>query len=109
MANHRFHKSSFRPHLIMGAERKPMLLLCLVCTIMGPVSMNLTSACIAAVLWAVVHPLLVLMATSDPQAVDVYLRSRRYPGYIRPFTTPFRKQTGYRIPSEDSSWKLWRR
>ena len=109
MEAHRFHKSSFRPSLVMGAERKPMLMLILICVALAFTSMNWVATIIAVVLWVTIHPLLVWMGTVDPQLVGIYLRSQQYPGYIRAFTTPFRKQVGYRIPSADRSWKFWRR
>ncbi len=109
MMVHPFHKSSFRPHLIMGAERKPALLLLLICITLAVTSANMVAYVTAAVLWFVFHPLLLWMATVDPDMVGVYFRARLYPGYIPPFTTPFRKQQGYRIPSENKSWKFWRR
>jgi len=86
-----------------------MLFLILVCVALAFTSMNLVATIIAVVLWIVIHPLLVWMGMVDPQLVGVYLRSQKYPGYIRPFTTPFRKHVGYRIPSADASWKFWRR
>jgi type IV secretory pathway TrbD component len=109
MIEHRFHKSSFRPALVMGAERKPMLFLVVVCVSLAFTSVNLVALAIAAFLWITVHPLLVWMGTIDPYMVGVYLRSQKYPGYIRPFTTAFRKHVGYRIPPENKSWKFWNR
>ena len=47
MQAHRFHKSSFRPHLVMGAERKPMLLLLLMCVTLGVTSANLVAMAMA--------------------------------------------------------------
>lgn len=109
MESHRFHKSSFRPHLIMGAERKPMLLLVLICVTLAATSANLVAFGIAAFLWMTIHPLLVWMGRIDPDLVGIYFRNLRYPGYIPPFTTPFRKDVGYRIPAENKAWKVWRR
>ncbi len=109
METHRFHKSSFRPSLVMGAERKPMLMLILICVALAFTSMNLVATIIAIVLWVLIHPLLAWMGKIDPQMVGVYVRSQKYPGFIPPHTTPFRKQVGYRIPGADAAWKFWRR
>lgn len=83
-----------------------MLLLIVICVALGFNSMNWTATAIAFGLWVTVHPLLVWMGKVDPQLVAIYRRSQRYPGYIPPFTTPFRKHIGYRI--QRSSWRFWR-
>jgi type IV secretory pathway TrbD component len=93
----------------MGAERKPMLFLILICVALGATSVNLVTLGLATFLWVTLHPLLVWMGKIDPQMVGIYLRSQRYPGFIPAFTTPFRKGVGYRIPAETKSWQLWKR
>lgn len=97
MLPHPFHKSSFRPHLMMGAEHKPAIVLVLSCGGLALTSYNLVALGIALFLWLFFHPLLMLMAKTDPQLVGIYLRSLLYPRRIPAFTTPFRTSPGYRI------------
>lgn len=95
MHPHPFHKSSFRPHLLMGAERVPMLTLVLLCISLNLISFNLIALGVTVFFWLTVYPLLVWMGKADPDMVGVYFRNRKYPHYIPPFTTPFRKGPGY--------------
>jgi type IV secretory pathway TrbD component len=84
MQGHRFHKSSFRPHLLMGAERKSMLLLILMCISLAVTSVNLVALSIAAGLWIFIHPLLVCMGMIDPDLIGVYFAHRITPGSYLP-------------------------
>ena len=88
----------------MGAERKPMIMLALFCVGLAMTSFNLIALITAAVLWVIIHPMLLWMARVDPNMVGVYLRQRRYPAHIPAFTTPFRKATGYIVPQEIKYW-----
>jgi type IV secretory pathway TrbD component len=92
----------------MGAERKPILCLALMCIAMAS-SMNLVTFCIAIGLWVVIHPALAGIAYLDPDMAGVFGRSRKYTAYIPAFTTPFRTDVGYRIAAEKKSWMVWRR
>lgn len=86
--------------MFMGAERKPMIALIVACAWLGIVNFNLISLVLAIALWVVFHPLLAWMGKKDPNLIEVYLRSQRYPSRIPAFTTPFRTDKGYRIPAE---------
>jgi len=97
MILHPLHRSAFRPHLLLGAERKPMLLLAVACGGLVITSYNIVAIGIAIGLWLTFHPLLVWMAKVDPDMVGIYLRQLRYPRFIPAFTTPFRKTVGYRV------------
>src|SRR5579872_6266538 len=98
MDSHPFHKASFRPHLVMGAERKPMLLLAMICGGLVLTSYNVVAIGIAVLLWLTIHPLLIWMGKTDPNLINIYFRNRKYPHHIPAFTTPFRKDVGYEIP-----------
>lgn len=102
MSPHPFHKASFRPHTFMGAERKPMLILILVCILLIA-SFKFVSLIVAVCLWLIFHPLLFWAGTYDPNLIMVYLRNNMlcYPRHIPAFTTPFRTAVGYKIPSQN--------
>lgn len=104
-----FHKSSFRPQMLLGAERKPMLLLMMTSGGLVLTSYNIVAISLAIVLWLVFHPLLVWMGHTDPNLIGIYFRNLKYPRYIPAFTSPFRTAIGYRIPAENKSWKVWSR
>jgi type IV secretion system protein TrbD len=95
MHPHPFHKSSFRPHLLMGAERIPMLLLLLGCIFLNMISFNLLALGVTVFFWITIHPLLVWAGKTDPYLFGIWFRSRKYPRYIPAFTTPFYKGPGY--------------
>jgi len=104
MLSHPFHRASFRPHLLMGAERKPMILLAVICSGLSVTSFNLVALGIAVALWAVFHPLLVWMGSVDPDLISIYFRNLKYPRHIPAFSTPFRKNIGYVVAKPPKIW-----
>jgi type IV secretory pathway TrbD component len=90
MNGHLFHKSSFRPQLVLGCERIPVLLLLLICITVVVTGLNLVSFIVAAVLWFCIYPLLRRAAKSDPQMLGVWWRYKSYRGFIPGLTSPFR-------------------
>lgn len=88
----------------MGAERKPIIALAVLCLGLGLASFNLVMISVAAGIWLVVHPLLVLMGKADPNLIAIYFRNQIYPRHIPAFTTPFRTMYGYKIAKEHKYW-----
>ena len=105
MTAHLFHKSSFRPAMMLGAERKPMTILIAASGGLLLIGHNVVAIAVASGLWLTIYPMLVWMGKIDPDLVSIYFRNLGYPKYIPAFTTPFRKAVGYRIPKERKAWK----
>lgn len=77
-----------RPNLIMGGERRPVLLLIIVSVGLAVSSMNAVAFVVSAVLWLAGIFYLRMMAKSDPYLISVYLRSLKYKGYYAPRSRP---------------------
>lgn len=73
-----------RPNLLMGGERKPVLVLILASVGLGVTSMNFVAAVVSVFLWVAGIFYLRMMAKSDPFMFGVYLRSIKYRGYYSP-------------------------
>ena len=76
------HRSLSRPQLIMGCERFPFLMLCMVVTLLaGPggfMTGNFTNILIAGALFFIGRAALSGMAKTDARMSDVFRRSVRY-------------------------------
>jgi len=83
------HPSLVRPVLYLGVERPVIALEATLCAALlfgvGPTA--LTIACLAVVV-VVVHPVAVWLTARDPQAVELYLRSRAYADFYAPLALP---------------------
>ena len=66
-----------RPTLIAGCERKPLIALGMVCTIMG-ITMNLYMIMGAICLFAIGMGILRRMAKNDPIMIKIYLRHIKF-------------------------------
>jgi type IV secretory pathway TrbD component len=84
-ADYSLHPSLVRPALTLGVERHVAALeatlgLALVVGV-GP---SLLTIGVTALLIVGIHPAMVWLTARDPQATEVYLRSRRYADYYAP-------------------------
>lgn len=83
-------RALYRPNLMLGGERAPVLSISLVCGGLALWSMNLVAIVICGVVWFVVVGALRHMAKSDPMFCKVYWRSRQYRVYHPGRSTPWR-------------------
>jgi type IV secretion system protein VirB3 len=84
--------SLWRPHLLMGGERVAVGVVVGACLMVISVGWQVWSmVCMAIGLLCLPIALYVLrrMAKADPQMIGVYLRSLRFPRYMRAHSTPF--------------------
>jgi type IV secretion system protein VirB3 len=76
------HRSLVRSQLIMGCERFPFLMLCMVVTLLagpgGLMTRNYANMLVAGALFFTGRALLARMAKTDPLMSDVFRRSVRY-------------------------------
>jgi type IV secretion system protein VirB3 len=76
------HRSLVRPQLVMGCDRVPFLMLCMVVTLLvgpgGIMSKNLVNMFIGGALFFIGRAALSHMAKNDPAMSDVFKRSVRY-------------------------------
>jgi len=77
-----------RPNLIMGGERRPVLMLIISSVGLAVSSLNVVAFVVSAVLWVAGIFYLRMMAKSDQYMIAVYLRSLRYKGYYAPRSRP---------------------
>lgn len=85
------HRSLVRPQLIMGCERFPFLMLCMVVTLLagpgGIMTGNFLNILIAAVLFFAGRAMLAHMANTDALMSDVFRRSVLYRGEYAALST----------------------
>jgi type IV secretion system protein VirB3 len=76
------HRSLTRPQLIMGCDRVPFLMLCMVVTLLagpgGIMTKNFLNVVIAAALFLGGRGLLTHMAKNDARTSDIFRRSVQY-------------------------------
>ena len=79
-----------RHNLILGGERKPVLLSALACGCVAVPTMNLVGIVTGTALWFASLQVWRWMAKADPQMSGVYIRSLKYRGYYPAFSRPYR-------------------
>jgi type IV secretion system protein VirB3 len=79
---------------MLGGERKPVYLTALLCAGVAVSALNVPSILLGGVVWSLTMPLWRSMAKSDPQMVQVYIRSLRYKRYYPARSRPFRADGG---------------
>jgi type IV secretion system protein VirB3 len=76
------HRSLTRPQLVMGCDRVPFLMLCMVVTLLagpgGIMSKNPVNMLLGGALFFIGRAALSHMAKADPAMSDVFKRSVRY-------------------------------
>lgn len=79
------HASLVRPMLYFGVERQVIAVeATLVAALLFGVGPHLATLVVAAVVLLAVHPAMVWLTARDPQATEVFLRSRGYADYYAP-------------------------
>jgi len=84
------HRVLWRPRLILGGERKLVLMLMVVSVALPMQGQNLSSAVVSGALWLIGLPTLQRMAKSDTQMSEVYLRHVKYQRYYPARSRPYR-------------------
>jgi type IV secretion system protein TrbD len=87
----RIHRALSRPTLLFGADRELVLVTGLASAILIFVILKPMAAVLGIGLWIIVVGILRMMAKSDPQMRDVYLRHIKYRAFYRPTSSPWRK------------------
>lgn len=77
-----------RPNLIMGGERRPVLMLIISSVGLAVSSLNAVAFVVSAILWVAGIFYLRMMAKSDQYMIAVYMRSLKYKGYYAPRSRP---------------------
>jgi len=80
-----------RPHLLMGAERKLVLIAGAVSAALVFSVMTLLSIVIGVVFWGLSILIFRRMAKADPYMFEVYLRHIKYRRYYPARSTPWRR------------------
>src|SRR3712207_407363 len=82
---YRVHPSLVRPLLYLGVERHVIALEATLCAaLLFGLGLSIGTLALVAAVGLGIHPLFVWLTARDPQATEVYLRSRRYADYYAP-------------------------
>jgi len=80
-----------RPHLLLGAEREPVLIAALLFGGVAVASMTIIAWVVCGGLWALALMIFQWVAKFDPQFSKVYVRNLRYRSHYPAFSRPYRK------------------
>lgn len=70
-----------RPILLLGAERKPVIIILVLTALMILSDISLLKMLLGLVFWAFAMGLLRLMAKVDPHLIQIYLRRLKYKAF----------------------------
>ena len=70
-----------RPILLLGAERKPVIIILVLTALMILSDISLFKILLGLVFWAFAMGLLRLMAKVDPHLIQIYLRRLKYKAF----------------------------
>ncbi|MDI2113891.1 conjugal transfer protein TrbD [Commensalibacter nepenthis] len=82
------YRALHRANLLMGGERKPVLLLIMATVGLAVTSMNLIAIVVSIFMWITGIFCLRMMAKSDPFMIGIYFKSIKYKGYYYPRSKP---------------------
>ena len=88
LSTHTIHTSLNKPDLLLGCERK-LLVLSGLLTALIVISFNPITAVIGMLFWLIAIASLRKMAKADPLMSKIYLRHIKYQSYYPPHATPF--------------------
>ncbi|MBD9627969.1 VirB3 family type IV secretion system protein [Ensifer sp. ENS06] len=91
LQRNRIHRALSRPSLLMGADRELVLITGLAAVILIFVVLTVYSAIVGVVVWILVVGVLRMMAKSDPQMRQVYVRHIAYKPYYKATSSPWRR------------------
>jgi type IV secretory pathway TrbD component len=86
-----FYRVLYRPPLVLGGEREPVLALALACCLMV-YGFYLVPMIVAVVLWFGGIAAFRLMAKADPFMTKIYTRQWRYKSHYSPRSRPARTE-----------------
>jgi type IV secretory pathway TrbD component len=84
------YRALYRPNLLLGGEREPVLIAAILCGGVALSALNLVAIGIGFAVWATAIGLLRLMAKADPLMSRIYLRQLGYRPYYPARSRPFR-------------------
>lgn len=84
------YRALYRPNLILGGEREPVLTAAILTGGVALSALNLVAIAIGFAVWVVVIGLLRFMAKTDPQLTRIYLRQLSYRPYYPARSRPHR-------------------
>lgn len=84
------HRALYRPQMIMGGERKPMLFCLFVAAMLAITSMNLVGLVAGLLIYVVSVWGLRKLAKVDPFMILVYFRQLKYKAFYAAFSRPWR-------------------
>jgi type IV secretion system protein VirB3 len=84
------HGSVNRPNLFLNGDRELVMFTALMAVALIFAAQQWGAAVFGVLLWLTSLYLLRLMAKSDPQMRQVYMRHRKYKAYYPPHSTPFK-------------------
>jgi type IV secretion system protein TrbD len=87
-----FYRVLYRPPLVLGGEREPVLLTLVIAVGLAVSGLNVPSLVVAAFLWFGGIAAFRLMAKADPYMTAVYRRQRRYRKHYAPRSRPARTE-----------------
>ena len=87
-----FYRVLYRPPLVLGGEREPVLLTLVIAVGLAVSGFNVASLVIAAVLWFGGIAGFRAMAKADPYMTNVYLRQVSYRAHYSPRSRPARTE-----------------
>jgi type IV secretion system protein VirB3 len=87
-----FYRVLYRPSLVLGGEREPVLLMLVIAVGLAISGMNLISFIIATIIWFGSIAGFRLMAKADPHMTRVYLRQLGYGAYYPARSRPARTE-----------------
>jgi type IV secretion system protein TrbD len=85
------YRALYRPHLVLGGEREPVLTLALLCAGVAVTSLNVPALVTALLIWLFGIWGLRAIAKIDPFMTRIYQRHLTYRGYYPPRSTPFHR------------------
>jgi type IV secretory pathway TrbD component len=87
-----FYRVLYRPPLILGGEREPVLITLVIAVGLMMSGFNLVSLMVAAILWFGGIAAFRLMAKHDPYMTSVYRRQLTYRAHYSPRSRPARTE-----------------
>lgn len=84
------YRALYRPNLILGGEREPVLIAAILTGGVALSALNLVAIGIGFAVWVVAIGLLRLMAKTDAQMTRIYLRQLAYRAYYPARSRPHR-------------------
>ena len=83
------HASLVRPQRYLGVERVVLGLEATLCVaVLSTGGLTVAALSVLALIVFAVHPVMVWVTAKDPQATEVYVRSRRYADFYAPHAAP---------------------